>query len=196
MLISTVYDRWTDFSQSVISATPHTWFRRIGKNKFILGGWEYHEKGNSSWICRYQYTMCMWKWNRGWLDQNQYQCWNMFQVPSIFYRQTETNWHSGPDWAISQEIRKISESRKTHVVYPRLPILFSDKSLGRKTESGIAARNMLLICNPRWAGRFSFLLKKIRTGNILLTNTSNPAKILISLPESSLNRYKDRCLIN
>ena len=123
--------------KSNIPNQPSARWNLIGNNKFI-GGWEYHEKGNSSRLCRYEDQMCMRKWNWSRLNQSQYQCGNMFQMPSVFYRETETDWHSRPHWTVSQEIREISEPRKVHLVFPRLPIIFTDKSFGRKTESDIA----------------------------------------------------------
>jgi len=58
------------------------------------------------------------------------------------------------------------------------------------------ARNISLSVNLQWAGRFPFLLKIIRTGNNLDTNTGNLMQMRVRLPDTSTNRYQSRCLKN
>jgi hypothetical protein len=50
---------------------------------------------------------------------------NLFQVPSVFYRQTEAGGHGRPHRAVSQKIRKISEktTRNMPVSIPNWPTL-------------------------------------------------------------------------
>jgi len=96
----------------------------------ILGGWKYHEKRHSSWLCWYRHTVCVWQRDRGRLDQVQYPRWNMLQMPSFFYRQTETDWHSGSHWTFPEKIWKISKSSETHLVLSRLSPCFAEKTSG------------------------------------------------------------------
>ena len=101
----------------------------------ILGGWKYHEKRHSSWLRRYRHTVCVWQRDRGRFDQVQYPRWNMLQMPSFFYRQTETDWHRGSYWTFPEKIWKISKPSETHLVLSRLSPRFAEKTSGLPAAS-------------------------------------------------------------
>jgi len=101
----------------------------------ILGGWKYYEKRHSSWLRRYRHTVCVWQWDRGRFDQVQYPRWNMLQMPSFFYRQTETDWHSGSYWTVPEKVWKISKPSETHLDLSCLSPRFAEKKSGLPAAS-------------------------------------------------------------